>query len=116
MKIDNSTLWGVRLGQLDLDTDIDAFDAELNYLTISGEYLYTSSGFESGLYLGLGLYDLDGGTAAINDSALGLTLGVTGKIDVSYRFSILLELSGHYADLDQTQFFLMGHVGVGYHF
>ena len=116
MKIDSATSWGVRLGQLSLDTDDSAFDSDLNYLTVAGEYRFSDSLLDSGLYLGLGVYDFDGEGALGSDTALGLALGVTGNVGITERFSVLIELSGHYADLDQTQFFLMGHVGLGYHF
>lgn len=115
-KIDNITLWGVRVGRLDLDTDIDALDSEVSYLTLAGEYIFNDKGFESGLYLGLGVYDYDGGAILEDETALGLVVGVTGELDINERFGVLLELSGHYADLDRTQFLLMGHVGIGFHF
>lgn len=116
MKLDNSTVWGVRAGVLKLDADGEDLDSDLTYLTLSGEYLYVEGGFQTGLYLGLGFYDLSGGDALGDDTSLGLVLGITGHVPVSERLSVLLELSGHYAALDQTQFLLMGHVGVGYHF
>ena len=116
MKLDLNTLWGVRVGQLDLESDADLLDGDLTYLTLVGEYLFADRFYESGLYLGLGLYDFDGGPVWGNDSALGAVLGVTGDFELTERFSLLAEVSVHYADLDHTQFFLMGHVGVGYHF
>ncbi len=116
MKIDLNTQWGVRLGQLDLDADGDLFDGELGYLTLAGEYLFSERFYKSGVYLGLGLYDFDGARALEDDSSLGAVLGVTGDFELTARFSVLAELSVHYTDLDHSQFFLMGHVGVGYRF
>ena len=113
MKIDSATLWGVRLGQLELDSDLIASD--LDFVTVTGEYRFDEEVVETGLYLGLGLYDLTS-TAAAGDTSVGLAVGLTGNISLTQRFSVLVDLSGHYADLDQTQFFVMGHVGVGYHF
>lgn len=111
MNLETSTRWGARVGEIALDGG--GFDADLRYLTVAGEYLFAEPLLDSGLYLGLGYYDLDvfGG-----DSGLGLVVGVTGDLHLTDRFSLLLELSGHYADLDATHFFLMGHVGVGYRF
>ena len=47
---------GVRLGQLGLDAD-ELFgsltDAELSYITVSGEYRFPQIYYESGLYIGL---------------------------------------------------------------
>ena len=116
MKLDLNTLWGVRLGQLDLESDADLPDGELSYLTLAGEYLFADRFYDSGIYLGLGFYDFDGGSVLGDDSSLGAVLGVTGDFELTDRFSLLLELSAHYADLDQAQFFLIGHVGVGFHF
>ncbi len=116
MRIEPNTLWGVRVGQVDLDSDVDTFDSELTYLTVSGEYLFADRFYDSGLYLGLGFYDFSGGPVLGDDSALGAVLGVTGDFELSQRFNLLAEVSVHYADLDVTQFFLIGHVGVGYRF
>ena len=116
MKIDSVTSWGVRAGQLSLETDDSAFDIDLNYLTVAGQYRFSDDIVDSGLYLGLGVYDFDGEPAFGSDTALGLALGVTGRVGITEKLSVLLELSGHYADLDQAQFFVMGHVGLGYHF
>jgi hypothetical protein len=114
MKTDSSTQWGVRAGQLALDTDLVTSD--LDYVTVSGEYLFADDFLESGLYLGLGLYHLGGASSSDDDTAFGLAVGLSGNVTLTERFSLLLDLSAHYADLDQTQFFVMGHVGVGFHF
>ena len=111
MKIDTSTQWGVRVGELALDGG--GFDADLRYATVAGEYFFADRVLDSGLYLGLGFYDLD---AFGGDTGLGAVLGVTGDVDLTERLRLMLELSGHYADLDVTQFFAMAHVGVGYRF
>lgn len=111
MSIDSTTHWGARAGELALDGG--GFNADLRYLTLAGEYSFADRLLDSGLYLGLGYYDLDAGGG---DSALGVVLGVTGDVHLSDRFTLMLELSGHYADLDATQFFAMAHVGVGYRF
>ena len=113
-KIDRYSRFRARVGQLDLETDFGS--SELNYLTLSGEYLVAADNYESGLFIGLGLYDLGGGVGFQDDNALGLTLGVTGDFYLSDRFSLLVEFSGHYADFDSTQFFVTGHAGVLFHF
>ncbi len=117
MDIDVRTLFSVRVGQLDLETDAgELFDSELNYVTLSGEYRMTAGFYESGLFLGLGYYDRGGAPLLPDDSAIGLTLGTSGDFRLTDRFSLLIELAGHYADLEQAQFFLHGHVGVAFHF
>lgn len=113
MKIETSTRWGVRAGELGLDAG--ALEADLRYVTLSGEYLFADRWFESGLYIGLGAYDVDAPLLG-DDSSLGLVVGVTADFALAGRFSLLLELSGHYADLDAAQIFVMGHGGVAYRF
>lgn len=116
MKTQPKTEFVARLGQLALDTEGSFFDADLTYLTLTGEYEFPGGGYESGLFLGLGIYNLNGDFGIDDESALGLTVGTTGDFRLTDRLSLMLELSGHYADLDYAQFFLMGHVGIAYHF
>lgn len=112
---------GFRLGQLGLDSE-ERFgslsDAELSYVTVAGEYRFPQTYYESGLYLGLGGYRLEGSRfgQGEEDTAVGLTLGVTGEFKVTRWLGVLVELSGHYADFDEAQLFGMGHAGVAIHF
>ena len=107
---------GVRIGQIDMGDELlgNIFDPEMLYATISGEYRFQESTYQSGVFLGLGIYSLDG--ANDDDSSLGLTIGFTGDFPVADRWSILAELAGHYADLEGAQAFGTLHVGVSYHF
>ena len=111
-----------RLGHLGLDSSKqfgDLTNADLTYATIGGEYRYRQTYYDSGVYLALGGYRLSGDDVlgrSTNDSAVGLALGVTGEFDISRHFSVLVEFSGHYADLGQAKVFAMGHAGVGYRF
>jgi len=112
---------GFRLGQLSLDSE-DRFgslsEAELSYVTVAGEYRFPQNYYESGLYIGLGGYRLEGsrGGSDEQDTAIGLNLGVTGEFEVTQWLGVLIELSGHYADLDEAQFFALGHAGLAIHF
>lgn len=112
---------GFRLGNLALDSE-ESFgsltDAELSYITVAGEYRFPESYYESGIFAGLGGYRLEGtrGGQDQSDTALGLTVGVTGEFRVTRWLAVLVELSGHYADFDEAQFFAMGHGGVAVHF
>lgn len=115
------TLVGVRLGRVDFGNDRfgDLFNADLTYLTVAGEYRFEESFYDSGLYLGLGGYQLQGtrlGGSSGDRTAIGLAFGVTGEFTLTRRVGILVELSGHYADLDQAKFFGLGHAGVAFHF
>ena len=112
---------GFRLGQLALDSEEffgSLSDAELSYVTVAGEYRLPQTYSESGVYIGLGGYRLEGtrGGRDEQDTSVGLVLGVTSEFKVTRWLGVLLELSGHYADLDEAQFFGMGHGGIAIHF
>lgn len=113
---------GLRLGRLDLDTD-EGFgsltDAELTYATVAGEYKWREPYYISGVYLGLGAYELKGtgpGGSDESDTAPGVVLGITGEFPLHRRVGLLVELSGHYVDFDEANLFAMGHAGVAIHF
>lgn len=115
------TLVGLRAGQLSLDKDglfNDLRDAKLSYATLGGEYRARQVSFESGVFLGIGGYRLEGTapTRSFSNSSWGLSAGVSSEFYVTRRVGILLELSGHYTDLKDIQFFVMGHGGVAVHF
>jgi hypothetical protein len=112
---------GIRLGNLALDSE-DRFgsltDADLSYVTVAGEYRFAEAFYESGIYAGLGGYRLEGTSGGKNqsDTSIGLTVGVTGEFRVTRWLAVLVELSGHYVDFDEAQFFAMGHGGIAVHF
>lgn len=116
------TLFGVRLGQIGFDAAEPLetlFDADLTYLTLAGEYKFDQGYYESGIYLGLGGYQLEGvdaGGADRDETSFGLVIGVNGEFSITRRFGVLVEFSGHYVDFDAAQFFAMGHAGVAFHF
>jgi hypothetical protein len=112
---------GLRLGSLSLDSD-ERFgtltDADLTYVTVAGEYRFPESYYESGIYAGLGGYRLEGtrGGKDRSETAPGLAVGVTGEFKVTRWLAVLVELSGHYVDFDESQLFAMGHGGIAIHF
>lgn len=113
---------GLRLGRLTFDEDDlqgGLFDSELTYATLAGEYRFREAYYDSGIYFGLGGYQLDGtdvlGNSA-DDTAVGVVLGLTGEFEINRRFGVLVELSGHYTDLDAIDLLVLGHVGVAVHF
>jgi len=118
------TVLGLRVGKLSLDRPAvfgTLTGADLSYATIGGEYRFRESYYDSGVYLALGAYRLSGTDAfgASRDrTAAGASLGFTGEFPITRRLGVLVELSGHYADLrrDGVQFFGMGHAGVIWHF
>jgi hypothetical protein len=114
-------LAGVRVGQIDYGDDEGIGGrrgADLTYATVGGEYLFNEGYYTSGVYFGLGWYDLgeDDLGELPSDSAIGLALGLTGDFRLTRRFSILVELSGHYTDLDDADLLAMGHAGVAFSF
>jgi hypothetical protein len=112
----------LRTGLLKLDQD-ESFgslsDAELTYATIGGEYRDRERFFDSGIYIALGGYRLEGIKSSGDDereSSWGLAVGVTGELPVNRWLGVQAELSGHYVDFDEQQFFAMGNVGIALHF
>lgn len=118
---DWDVLVGVRYGELDFGEDEGVggrSGSDLTYATIGGEYLFDEGYYTSGVYLGVGWYDLGEDPIAEipSDSAIGLALGLTGDFRVTRRLSILIELSGHYTDLDDADLLAMGHAGLAFRF
>ena len=115
----------VRLGQVKFsDEQLERlFDPELSYAAIAGQYTYGETYYVSGLFLGIGLYNLEGLLVAgegagqsADDTSIGVVFGVTGDFPITRRFSFVAELTAHYADLDETQLFAFAHAGVAFHF
>jgi hypothetical protein len=111
----------LRTGRLALDED-ELFgslrDAELTYATIGGEYRSRQDLYESGLYVALGGYRLEGTVSDrdSSDSSWGLAVGVTGELPIKRWLGVQVEISGHYIDFDEAQFFAMAHAGLAIHF
>jgi hypothetical protein len=121
MVTERNTLVGVRLGRLQLDSD-ESFgsfqDAELSYVTVGGEYRFQQTYYDSGVYIALGGYRLDGTRGGEDDqeTSAGLSIGLTGEFKVNRWLGVLVELSGHYVDFDEEQLFGMAHGGLTFHF
>ena len=112
----------MRVGQLDLK-DFGGtggyVDPSLQYVTIGGEYHLQQSFYESGIYIALGGYRLNGTLAngkSDNESTFGVAVGATGEFKINRRLGVVLEFSGHYADLERLQFFAMAHAGLAVRF
>ena len=107
---------GIRFGSFDLSGEQvgSLVDPTLRYATISGEYHFQEIYYQSGVFFGLGLYQL--GNGADSEEGAGLTLGVSGDFPLNERFSIVVELSGHYADIDADSTFGTLSAGVAYRF
>ncbi len=108
------TRFSLRAGILDLESDF-GLENDLSYVTFTGEYRFDDDFYESGLFMGLGGYDLSG-DAFQDETAIGITVGANGEFRLNPQWSVLVELSGHYADFEQANVFLMGHVGLAFDF
>ena len=115
---EQNTLVGLRYAQLDFGdglNDDGLGSAELSYATVVGEYRFNEGYYQSGIYLGLGGYNLERvGPMGVkeDDTGIGVALGVTGEFEISGRWAFLVELSGHWADVDAVNFFVLGHAGI----
>ena len=118
------TLLQVRLGRIDFKSDDqlgDFFDPQLEYATISGEYRFYRNWYDSGIFLGLGGYRLSGSAGGPTGSeddhtAVGVTAGVTGEFEITRRFALLGQLSGHYVDFEESPLFANALAGVAIKF
>ena len=109
----------VRAGKLGLDKDAvfgQLTDADLTYATIGGEYRSRAEYYDSGVFMSLGAYRLDGNRLADGrerrETAPGLAAGVTGEFRINRWLGVLAEFAGHYVNFDDAQVFVTGHAGV----
>src|SRR5262249_22128604 len=104
-QVESQTLVGFHVGHLALDAKPffgPLHNAALTYADVGGEYRYQESYYQSGIFIGIGAYRLNGhlmdGTSH-HETAVGGTLGITGEFKINRAFGVLIEISGHYADL-----------------
>ncbi len=112
---------GVRYGEIDFGSGgqiASVFRPTFQYITVGGEYTFSEGYYESGIYLALGSYQLDGvqGGQAFSESTLGVALGATGEFEITRRLGLVLEVAGHFADFGPARYFATFHGGVAYHF
>ena len=110
------TAVGIRLGSIGLSGDQvgDLASPTFRYVTIAGEYRFQELYYQSGVFFGLGLYQL--GNGVDSEQGPGLTLGVSGDFPINERLSVIVELAGHYADIDAAGTYASVHAGVAYQF
>lgn len=112
MELSHKTITGLRIGGLTVEPTDLGVETDLTYINIGTEYRRDADYYESGLLIGLGYYQLD----ATDEESIGLSLGATGEFVISPHWSVLVELTGHYADFDTAQIFLMAHGGIAFRF
>lgn len=122
MATESDILLGLRVGQMSFAADDrigDLSDFDLTYASVVGEYLFSESYYTSGVYIGLGAYNLgarrDAGGSA-DESSIGFTLGLTGEFDITRSWAVRLEVAGHV--LPSTEISTIGTalVGAAYRF
>lgn len=113
VEIDPEVQIGVRVGSIGFGSK-DVVNGRrgptLTYATVAGGYQFREAIYDSGIYMGVGLYRMAGAARA------GVVLGYTGDFEVTRRWSVLLELTGHYADFRHDQAFAQVMAGVAWHF
>ncbi len=117
----------LRLGQLDFETGSSVgavTDGSATYAIVGGEYQFAESFYDSGLFLGLGAYDLESRrilpgdilAPATSDTVLGLALGATGEFKITPNFVFIAEIVGHVLDSDVMRVLGTAHAGLAFHF
>ena len=112
---------GVRIGEIGYDTgDLIATVSSptFSYVSVGGEYTFAERYYESGVYIALGAYKLEGfqGGQPFDDSTLGVALGVTGEFEITRRLGLVIEGATHLADFGPARYFVTFYGGLGYHF
>ena len=110
------TAVGIRLGSIGLNGDQVGSLASptFRYATIAGEYRFQELYYQSGVFFGLGLYEIANGVES--EEGPGLTLGVSGDFPINKRLSVVIELAGHYADIDAASTYATAQAGLAYQF
>lgn len=128
--IEKRTHFGVRVGGMSFGSSDELGDltgADLTYISLAGEYRerpVAGSGrfIESGVFLGLGYFQLKGNSLMeqerVTDSSLGLVVGVTGDLPLNHKRNLALriEIQGQATDLDGASLFAMAQAGLSYRF
>ncbi len=121
-----ANIW-LHAGQLDFETGTApgaVTDGTITYVNVGGEYQFPESFYDSGVFLGLGFYDLESrrilaeGLLAPRDSesVLGLVIGATGEFKITPNFVFMAELVGHILDSDDMRVLGTAHAGLAFHF
>jgi hypothetical protein len=116
---DPRTQVGIRVGQIDLADGGERinglFEPKLQYVSVGGEYRTRQSYYDSGIFIALGGYRLEG-SGGSSQTAAGVSAGATGEFNFNRHFGVIAEIAGHYADLDDLQYFGTAQIGLAFHF
>jgi opacity protein-like surface antigen len=107
-----------RLGRINLSADDDLFvvDGELSWLTLTSEYRLPDDYYISGIFVGLGYYQRRSDNGFGDDEGVGATLGVDGEFALTEHWGVLLQLTGHWANLSRDQVWTTAMGGLTFSF
>jgi hypothetical protein len=122
----HANVW-LKAGELDFETGSGVGQLQrgsITYVNLGGEYQFSESYYESGLYLGLGAYDLEARRVVAegvllppeSDTIIGLVIGATGEFKITPSFVVLAEISGHVLDSSDLRVLGTAHFGFAFHF
>lgn len=113
----------VRLGDMELGDGgdfADLTDAGMSYVNVAGEYRFPEAYYDAWVSFGLGAYRLDGDPrfagADDEETAIGLSIALTGEFRIIRDLDLVVEVGGHYVDFDDSQVFANALAGVAWHF
>lgn len=114
--LDKGTSVGLKYGTLESDLEIEGVkdEGDLQYLDVIVSYEFDETFGRSSMFAGIGLYRQELGD--LDESDYGFVAGVNATFPVSRRFSLLSELSYHYAHFEADTSFLILTGGFQFNF
>ena len=119
---DVNTVVSLRLGKLDLSkrSSFEGLtDADLEYVSVAGEYRFAENYYTSGIFMGLGAYRLGGEAASghQDETQVGVILGVDGEFQITRRLYFLVQVAGHWVNFTHAaQMYANAQAGLAFHF
>jgi hypothetical protein len=121
-----ANVW-LHAGELDFETGSgvgDLADGTITDVNLGGEYQFNENYYDSGIFIGLGAYDLESRLVlaegvlapAASETVLGLVLGATGEFKITPSFVFLVEVTAHILDSSDVRVLGTAHAGFGLHF
>ncbi|MGK2857266.1 MAG: hypothetical protein ACSLFQ_08670 [Thermoanaerobaculia bacterium] len=114
--LDKGTNLTLKYGTLESDLEIEGVkdEGDLQYLDLIVSYEFDETFGRSSMFAGLGMYRQELGD--LDESDYGFVAGVNATFPVSRRFSLLTELSYHYAHFEADTSFLILTGGFQFNF
>lgn len=114
--LDRGTNLTLKYGALESDLEIEGVkdEGDLQYLDLIVSYEFDETFGRSAMFAGIGMYRQE--IADLDESDYGFVAGVNATFPVSRRFSLLTELSYHYAHFEADTSFLILTGGFQFNF